>query len=206
MMSTSGRKSVPRRYHHGDLRRALVRGGRELLQDGGVEALTLRAAADRAGVSVAAPYRHFADKQALLSAILADGLRELHESLAQLESVYPLDALRTLGHRFVDLIVAEPELFRLLATINTTPGADPELRRAEEAVFASFASAIAKAEASGAVEVESIEVVILTMRCVMQGLAGLIASGTVPTSQAHEAAEAVMSVVDRGLLPRSIPD
>ena len=64
-------------YHHGDLRAALVRAAMELLEESGETALSLRAVARRAGVSPAAPYRHYADREALVSAVAAVGYREL---------------------------------------------------------------------------------------------------------------------------------
>src|SRR5437016_14215729 len=69
-------------YHHGDLRGASLRAARELLEENGGADLSLRAVARRAGVSPAAPYRHFADRDALVSAIAAEGYRELAEYLA----------------------------------------------------------------------------------------------------------------------------
>jgi len=61
------------RYHHGDLRRALLDAALELLAREGASALTLREVARRAGVTHAAPYRHFTDKQALLAAVAEEG-------------------------------------------------------------------------------------------------------------------------------------
>src|SRR5215472_8900990 len=66
-----------RPYHHGDLRQALVRSALEILSEAGVGGLSLRAAARRARVSAMAPYRHFADKEALLAAVAEYGFREL---------------------------------------------------------------------------------------------------------------------------------
>ena len=60
-------------YHHGDLRAACLRAAMELLEEGGTSALSLRAVARRAGVSPAAPYRHYADRDALISAVGAVG-------------------------------------------------------------------------------------------------------------------------------------
>lgn len=190
-------------YHHGDLRRALIRGGRDLLRESGVEAVTVRAAAARAGVSVSAPYRHFADKQALLSAILADGLRGLSSDLAVAGTGDAMTCLRALGHRFVDVILAEPDLFRLLSAIDASSGADPELAEAERAAFAAFADLIAAAVAEGAIEVESVDATVLTMRCVMQGMATMIVANQISTENAHTAADQIMDVVDQGLLPRT---
>ncbi|HYC54380.1 MAG TPA: TetR/AcrR family transcriptional regulator [Candidatus Binatia bacterium] len=64
-------------YHHGDLRRALLQGALELLAEGGPPALTLRGAARRAGVSPAAPYRHFTDKRELMAAVAEEGFLAL---------------------------------------------------------------------------------------------------------------------------------
>jgi AcrR family transcriptional regulator len=69
------------RYHHGDLRRALVSAAVELVQESGPEGITLREAARRAGVTHAAPYRHFADKEALLAAVAEQGFAQLGSAL-----------------------------------------------------------------------------------------------------------------------------
>ena len=68
-------------YHHGDLRRALLDASLPLLRRGGPDALTLRAVARAAGVSQTAPYRHFADRAALVAAVADDGFRRLRERL-----------------------------------------------------------------------------------------------------------------------------
>src|SRR5437870_13854777 len=76
-------RQKPKPYHHGDLRHALIQAGLELLSEGGASALDLRKVARRAGVSHAAPYRHFADKQALIAAINTEGYRRLAEQIRQ---------------------------------------------------------------------------------------------------------------------------
>lgn len=69
-------------YHHGDLRRALLEAATEVIEADGLDALSLRGIAARAGVSHAAPYRHFADKDALIAALAEAGFDELREDLA----------------------------------------------------------------------------------------------------------------------------
>ena len=61
-------------YHHGDLRAALLQAAGEILEKEGLEALSLREAARRAGVSHNAPYRHFPDRDSLLAALVAQGV------------------------------------------------------------------------------------------------------------------------------------
>ncbi|WNG37731.1 TetR/AcrR family transcriptional regulator [Archangium minus] len=71
------------RYHHGDLRRALVEAALEVLAREGVAELSLREVARRAGVSTAAPYHHFPDKQSLLAAVAEEGFVALNAAMKQ---------------------------------------------------------------------------------------------------------------------------
>lgn len=71
------------RYHHGDLRRALLQAAVRTLQKHGFEALTLRAVGEELGVSRSALYRHFTDKSALLTAVAAEGFRLLRVDLTE---------------------------------------------------------------------------------------------------------------------------
>ena len=68
-------------YHHGDLKNALIKAGVEILAKDGVSGLSLRKVAKRAGVSHAAPYAHFVDKQALIAAISTKGFCQLYEQV-----------------------------------------------------------------------------------------------------------------------------
>lgn len=107
-MPTSG-------YHHGDLRAACLRAALELLEEGGAAALSLRAVARRAGVAPSAPYRHYADRDALLSAVAAVGYRELAEDLA---AAHPepstVDDLAAVAVAYVRFALRRPALFRVM--------------------------------------------------------------------------------------------
>ncbi len=83
-------------YHHGDLKNALIGAGIEVLAKEGIHGLSLRKVAQRAGVSHAAPYAHYADKQALVAAISTEGYRRLYETLRALIARYSGDPLRQL--------------------------------------------------------------------------------------------------------------
>lgn len=73
---------MPRKtYHHGDLKNALIQAGVEILSKDGIEALSLRKVAQRAGVSHNAPYSHFPDKQSLIAAISTEGFKQLYDEL-----------------------------------------------------------------------------------------------------------------------------
>ena len=70
-----------KKYHHGDLKNALIKAGVEILAKEGVHGLSLRKVAQKAGVSHTAPYSHFSDKQALIAAISTEGFRIIYEKL-----------------------------------------------------------------------------------------------------------------------------
>ncbi len=100
-------------YHHGDLRRALISAGIELLGEGGASALDLRKVARKAGVSHTAPYRHFEDKRALVAAIAEEGFGRLTERLKNAVSgVAPGLQLLALTRAYVDFALTEPALMR----------------------------------------------------------------------------------------------
>jgi AcrR family transcriptional regulator len=102
-------------YHHGDLRAACLSAALELLEEGGATALSLRAVARRAGVSAAAPYRHYADREAVVSAVAAVGYRELAERLA---AAHPApstpEQLASVGVAYVEFALEQPALFRMM--------------------------------------------------------------------------------------------
>lgn len=108
-MSTSKRD----RYHHGDLRAALLQAAADLLAEGGPPAITLREAARRIGVSPTAPYRHFADKEALLAALAAEGFRALGEALGAAASAKG-QGLNRVGEAYVKFALANPARFHLM--------------------------------------------------------------------------------------------
>jgi AcrR family transcriptional regulator len=102
-------------YHHGDLRAACVRAAMELLEESGEAALSLRAVARRAGVSPAAPYRHYADREALVSAVAAVGYRELAERLAAAHpSPSTPEQLAGVAVAYVQFALQRPALFRIM--------------------------------------------------------------------------------------------
>ena len=78
-----------KKYHHGDLKNALIKAGVEILSKEGIEGLSLRKVAQRAGVSHSAPYSHFPDKQSLIAAISTEGFNQLYAELDAAVLAYP---------------------------------------------------------------------------------------------------------------------
>ena len=110
MMTTTTTRST---YHHGDLRAALVAAGLAMLEAG--EPFSLRALARQAGVSPAAPYRHFPDRDALESALAVRGMQDLMVALAPNgQTPATSEEVAELGVRYVRFALARPALFRLM--------------------------------------------------------------------------------------------
>ena len=104
-------------YHHGDLRAALLAAARDMIGEAGIEGLSLRKLAERAGVSRTAPYHHFQDKNDLLCAIAAEGFQRRHrEAIASFN-----DPSKTQREKFeayicdyIRFAVESPEQYELM--------------------------------------------------------------------------------------------
>jgi AcrR family transcriptional regulator len=173
-----------RPYHHGDLWRALVQSGIEILHEEGVHALTLRAVARRAGVSHAAPYRHFSDKEALLAAIAEDGYRRLAAGLADVlsqDDIAPEMMMREAGRRYVHFVLENPDHVRvmfsgLLIDYEKYPG----LCDASDQAFILLIEMISRLQSAGALAPGDVAGQGLAAWAMVHGLATLLMEGCFP--------------------------
>ena len=197
-MSTSDGKS----YHHGDLRRALITQARALLAEVGPSAVTLRQVASLAGVSAAAPYRHFADKESLLAAVTEQGFDELTAAVEQAGGT-GLEGMHRIGFAYVDFVAEHQALYRLMFGSQIPDhGKHPGLAAAEERLRAALGASIRQARGAGIIADLDLEDIFATMASVMHGLAMLIGDGQLPVADASAYTARVIKVIDHGLLPR----
>jgi AcrR family transcriptional regulator len=129
------------RYHHGDLRAALVDAAIELIAERGVHGFSLAKASRRVGVTVAAPYRHFADREDLLAAVAVRAL-EVFAATLEAESAGaagPEERLAAMARAYVRFAAEERPLFETLFSAGIDKSRYPELKRAYEPVDAFFA-------------------------------------------------------------------
>ncbi|WP_374547978.1 TetR/AcrR family transcriptional regulator [Rhodoblastus sp.] len=106
-----------RSYHHGRLRQALLAAARALISERGPAGFTLAEAAKRVGVTGAAPYRHFADRNALIAALADEGFQHFNEELGRAwDGGRPdaLSALRRRGAAYLAFARAEPGLYKAM--------------------------------------------------------------------------------------------
>ena len=105
-----------KKYHHGDLKNALIKAGVEILSREGVHGLSLRKVAQKAGVSHTAPYSHFSDKQALIAAISTEGFQIIYEKLdnaIQRYQGYPLRQLVEGAWAYIQFALSDPAHFKV---------------------------------------------------------------------------------------------
>jgi AcrR family transcriptional regulator len=104
-------------YHHGNLKNALIKAGIEILAGEGVGGLSLRKVAKQAGVSHAAPYAHFTDKQALIAAISTEGFKQLYSQIQAVKEAHrtnPGILLIETAWAYVQFALTAPDRFKLM--------------------------------------------------------------------------------------------
>lgn len=127
-MATRKTSSKSKPYHHGDLRHALIEASLALIAEEGFAALTLREVARRAGVTHAAPYRHFADKEALLAAVAEEGFRTMAARMRERmdRETGPTSRLAACGVAYVLFAIQHPAHFRVMFGPHFTRRVDHE--------------------------------------------------------------------------------
>ena len=134
-MSTSDRHRTAS-YHHGDLRRALIDAAAALVAKGGPAAVSLREAARAVGVSHAAPYRHFASREALLAAVATLGFEELGRRLELArEQSPPHERLQALGAVYVRFALERRGAYLLMFGDAVEKADHPELQATARRAF-----------------------------------------------------------------------
>lgn len=133
-----------RRYHHGNLRQAVIDTALQLAEESGDERISLREVARRIGVSSGAPFRHFADHAALMTAIAEEAtvrLRLMVDRDQHRSSPQAIERLRTLGHSFLAWALQHPTSFRLVSArrlydFNASPALNAHFQAVRERTVA----------------------------------------------------------------------
>lgn len=130
--SNIGQVQAPARanYHHGDLRAQLLAAVRELIEEKGAENFSIAEAARKAGVSTAAPYRHFADKPAILKAVVLSAMAEMNADMKAAIANHPegsIERVQALGMKYIEFAKTYPGVFRIVFGLSEAHGGDEEL-------------------------------------------------------------------------------
>jgi AcrR family transcriptional regulator len=131
-------KEAKRRYHHGDLRQALIEAAEALIVEKGVAGFTLRECARRAGVSPSAPSHHFGHVAGLLSAVAALGFKDLSEAMEHAQEQargHARDEFQAIGEAYITVAMMNPSRFRITFGQMPLDWTNPELLHEAERAF-----------------------------------------------------------------------
>ena len=134
----SWKRRAERAYHHGNLREALIQAARELIKEKGPAGFTFADAARSAGVSAAAPYRHFRDREALLADVAREGFQRFEGMLSTGWAGGNPDALtafNTVGKAYLAFARAEPAYYAAMFESGLPPDLNADLRAAADRAF-----------------------------------------------------------------------
>jgi AcrR family transcriptional regulator len=208
------RKSPPRRARSGaaggSLRDRLVDAAGALIARKGPQGFSLREVARRARVSEAAPYWHFADREALLAAVAERGFEELAKGMMEIwvRERDPAERFRALGIGYVRFALAQPSYLRVMFGSEVPDKAEhPALKEAGERTFALLIQAITECQAAGQVRAGAPEELAVAAWSIVHGLAALLVDGKLKDrantpAEAERLAHTITDCVMHGLAPR----
>jgi AcrR family transcriptional regulator len=189
------------RYHHGDLRAALVDTSVELIAERGVRAFSVAEASRRLGVAVSAPYAHFADRDELLAAVAVRTYElfraELVPELNRFQE--PADRLSAMARTYVRFAGTHRALFSMLFEALPDKSRHPEIEAAERPIEEAFQASVEPLSSSGGVAAEALATAI---EAAVHGHAMLLLDGAFGRGRhaieraAESAARATLALVE----------
>lgn len=179
------RRKPRERYHHGDLRRALLDEALRTIQHDGIGALTLRTIGLRLGVSRTALYRHFTDKRALLSAVATEGFRLLTARLLDAGKAGGVRGFNAMGTAYIRFAMGNPSHYRVMfgGFVNDGPR-DEDLVRESTAAFQALVDAIVALQKAGAMRKDDPLQIAQFIWAAVHGVSMLIIDGQFAHQQA----------------------
>lgn len=193
----SGMKTA--KYHHGNLRAELLQQAELELENGGIENLSLRKVARRAGVSHTAFAHHFGDARGLLTALAASGFEQFGRELAharQSALENGEDLLVVSGVAYVDFAIAHPQLFTLMFASQSPDFSDGGLDAASMNAFSSFLQDVRHDEWAAAPPEGQVDVAAMSNWAKVHGLATLLMTGRMRSVLALDGDQRKQAVMD----------
>jgi AcrR family transcriptional regulator len=175
-------------YHHGDLKRALTSAALSLVAERGPKGFTLTEAARRAGVSAAAPYRHFADKAHLIATVAEQGFLELHLALSAAAdaATEPRAQLIGIARAYVCWAIAHPDHYRVMFGADTDKAEHPSLAAAAGQAFDDLLDAITRCQDAGMMRGQMPQQIAAPLWSLVHGIASLAIDGELRNVGIHQ--------------------
>lgn len=197
-MGIKKRPERDRSYHHGDLKAALKNAVLELVKVSGPRGFSLNEASRLAGVSVAAPYRHFPDKEALVAEVICDGNalleRELRDAADKAASIS--DRMLDVGMAYIRFARTHAEYFTVMFNSGIDKSKYPDMRQSAIRAFSVIQGLAAESERSEAAASERA----ISLWALTHGLATLSSEGALTHASSVKGDQALL----RSILKRAI--
>lgn len=173
-----------KKYHHGDLKNALIKAGIEILSKEGAAGLSLREVAKRAGVSHSAPYSHFQDKQSLIAAIATEGLRQLYAEMQAAILPHADDPKRQLIEgtwAYAQFALNHTDTFRVVFSIVLEEESDyPAFVEISRKTFGLVMDSVRACQAKGLMRPAPPELIAVSLWGQVHGILSLVLDGQLP--------------------------
>jgi AcrR family transcriptional regulator len=199
----------PKPYHHGDLKRVLIDAALRLAEEGGAEAVSVREAARRAGVSPGAPFRHFPSRVALMTAVAEEAQRrfraEIDAALSMAPDGDPLARFRCFGLAYLRWAMRNPAHFEIISSGKSFDHDQAtELSRDNAELIGITGRLLADALAQGQLRVTDLKRVQIAGRALVYGFARMNIDGHFPrwgiaADDAERTAEAILDLFIEGI-------
>lgn len=172
----------PASYHHGSLREALIDAAVQLVEEGGPDKVSVREAAKRAGVSPGAPFRHFNNKTALMTAVAEQAMSrfrtEIADAVAGVETDDPIERFAAVGFAYLRWATRNPTHFQIISTRSLIDWAGSEsLRRDNDTVRSLMDGAMGEALARNMLRSDDLAATRIAARALVYGLARMFIDG-----------------------------
>jgi AcrR family transcriptional regulator len=205
----AARTVAPKPYHHGDLRRVLIDAALQLVGEGGPEAVSVREAARRAGVSPGAPFRHFPSRDALMQAVAEEAQRrfraEIEAALADAPTNDPLGRFRRIGLAYLRWAMRNPTHFEIISSRRSFDhDKSAGISRDNMELIALTERTLSDAFAAGQLRSTDLKRVQIAGRALVYGFARMNIDGHFPrwgvaSAEAGKTAEAILDLFIEGI-------
>ena len=208
----ASRAPAPKPYHHGDLRRVLIDAALQLVGEGGAEAVSVREAARRAGVSPGAPFRHFPSRAALMQAVAEEAQRRFRTEIEAALAAAPGDPLgrfRCLGLAYLRWAMRNPTHFEVISSRRFFDHDRAVAISSDNAeLIALTERTLAEAAAAGQLRPADLKQVQIAGRALVYGFARMNIDGHFPRwgvagAEAGRTAEAIVDLFIEGIAKRA---
>lgn len=163
-----------------DLRQKVLDASLALIEEGGLDRLSMREVARKAGVSHQAPYHYFSDREAILAALAGEGFAKLGQWLARAgaqSNVEPAKAVEAMGRAYVDFALRNPAYFQAMFRADAVPlDHYPDARKREDEAFGKLVAGIGRAFADQSAEAR--QAIAVASWAMVHGLATLVLEGS----------------------------